>query len=203
MSIINFFLVSGELILILEDGTEKLLKKPGDIVIQKGTIHAWRNPSKNEWTRMVNVLIAAEPAVVEGKQLPPVVQWSKYQKLERAGASVANRTLIYIVYICQSETPRRMDTITSNYIAAACKCRTSRHAYLKRWLRLPKVVVCINMGGIKGNSMPRVLQPMSVILNTNTRGRMLKCVPESRLSKPLLELVKVVFCSESSAMSLA
>jgi len=72
MSIITCqcFLVSGELILIMEDGTEKLMKNPGDVVIQKGTLHAWRNPSQ-EWTRWVTVLIAAESVVVEGKQLPP------------------------------------------------------------------------------------------------------------------------------------
>lgn len=54
----------------MEDGTEKLLKNSGDVVIQKGTLHAWRNPSQ-DWTRWVTVLIAAEPVVVEGKQLPP------------------------------------------------------------------------------------------------------------------------------------
>jgi hypothetical protein len=73
MSIITCFLVSGELILIMEDGKEKLLKNSGDVVIQKGTLHAWRNPSQ-EWTRWVTVLIAAEPVVVEGsegKQLSP------------------------------------------------------------------------------------------------------------------------------------
>lgn len=56
----------------MEDGSEKLLKNPGDVVIQKGTLHAWRNPSQ-EWTRWVTVLIAAEPAVVEEKQLYPSI----------------------------------------------------------------------------------------------------------------------------------
>ncbi|KAF8960996.1 hypothetical protein BDZ97DRAFT_1266279 [Flammula alnicola] len=39
-------LVSGELVLICEDGTEKHLKNAGDTVVQKGTMHAWRNPSQ-------------------------------------------------------------------------------------------------------------------------------------------------------------
>jgi hypothetical protein len=73
LSIITCFLVSGELILIMEDGTEKLLKNPGDVVIQKGSLHAWRNPSQQEWTRWVTVLIAAEPVAVEGKQLLPAL----------------------------------------------------------------------------------------------------------------------------------
>ena len=35
-------LISGELTLILEDGTEKCIKNPGDLIVQKGTMHAWR-----------------------------------------------------------------------------------------------------------------------------------------------------------------
>ncbi|PFH54440.1 hypothetical protein AMATHDRAFT_134496 [Amanita thiersii Skay4041] len=64
-------LVTGELIHITEDGTEKHLKA-GDIVIQKGTMHSWRNPSSS-WARLVSVLIAAEPAVVNGQQQDPRV----------------------------------------------------------------------------------------------------------------------------------
>ena len=62
--------VQGEVVLINEDGTEKHLKNPGDTVVQKGTLHAWRNPS-SVWTRWITVLIAAEPAVVNGKPLDP------------------------------------------------------------------------------------------------------------------------------------
>lgn len=63
--------VHGELILITEDGVEKHLKNPGDTVVQKGTLHAWRNPSK-VWARWVTVLIAADPAIVRGEALDPV-----------------------------------------------------------------------------------------------------------------------------------
>ncbi|KAH9486970.1 Oryzines biosynthesis cluster protein J [Psilocybe cubensis] len=63
-------LVSGELVLINEDGTEKHLKNPGDTVIQKGTMHAWRNPSVH-WARWITVLIAADPVVIDGKALVP------------------------------------------------------------------------------------------------------------------------------------
>lgn len=56
--------------MITEDGVEKHLKNPGDTVVQKGTLHAWRNPSKG-WARWVTVLIAAEPAIVNGEALCP------------------------------------------------------------------------------------------------------------------------------------
>ncbi|KAJ8515372.1 hypothetical protein ONZ45_g7206 [Pleurotus djamor] len=63
-------LVEGQLILITEDGMETLLRNPGDVVIQKGTMHAWRNPGPS-WARWVSVLLSAEPAVVNGNTLMP------------------------------------------------------------------------------------------------------------------------------------
>ncbi|OAX44255.1 hypothetical protein K503DRAFT_651500, partial [Rhizopogon vinicolor AM-OR11-026] len=58
----------GELVLITDDGTEKHLKNPGDVVIQKGTAHAWKNPG-TEWTRCASILIDAKPAIVNGQEL--------------------------------------------------------------------------------------------------------------------------------------
>ncbi|KAF8632627.1 hypothetical protein AX15_001828 [Amanita polypyramis BW_CC] len=52
------------------DGTERHLM-PGDIVVQKGTMHAWKNPSSSVWSRLVSVLVAADPAVANGKTLTP------------------------------------------------------------------------------------------------------------------------------------
>lgn len=69
--VILFFLVSGELILITEDGTETLLKNPGDTVIQRGTMHAWKNPSDIRPARWISVLVAAKPAIVNGEPLAP------------------------------------------------------------------------------------------------------------------------------------
>lgn len=44
---------------------EEFLCKPGDIVIQRGTLHGWRNPSKTSWSRLTGVQIGAEVPVVE------------------------------------------------------------------------------------------------------------------------------------------
>jgi len=51
------FVVSGSVVLELDDGTEVELY-PGDTVIQNGTRHAWRNRS-SEPCRMVVVLVGA------------------------------------------------------------------------------------------------------------------------------------------------
>ncbi|KIY53394.1 hypothetical protein FISHEDRAFT_68999 [Fistulina hepatica ATCC 64428] len=55
-------LIEGELILIMEDGTETHLVNPGDSVVQRGTLHAWRNPRPDRWTRWMSVVLAAHPA---------------------------------------------------------------------------------------------------------------------------------------------
>jgi quercetin dioxygenase-like cupin family protein len=51
------------------DGGEVRIGNPGDIFIQRGTNHLWRNPSKTEWTRMYFVVVAADPLTVKGRDL--------------------------------------------------------------------------------------------------------------------------------------
>jgi quercetin dioxygenase-like cupin family protein len=50
--------LSGQLELELEDGVKTLLG-PGDVVVQRGTNHLWRNPSATEVCRIVFILIEA------------------------------------------------------------------------------------------------------------------------------------------------
>lgn len=63
--------LSGRLELELDDGATIALS-PGDIVVQRGTIHLWRNPSRTEPCRIVFVLTEATPATVNGQPLPDV-----------------------------------------------------------------------------------------------------------------------------------
>ena len=50
-------MISGSLVLVLDDN-KRVLMKPGDVIVQRGTIHAWVNET-DEWTRMYFVLIRA------------------------------------------------------------------------------------------------------------------------------------------------
>ncbi|KAI0936409.1 hypothetical protein AcW1_000661 [Taiwanofungus camphoratus] len=61
-------LIHGRLILVLEDGVERVFQTPGDVVIQRGTIHAWKNPGP-DWTRWVTIVVDAKPAIVNGTVL--------------------------------------------------------------------------------------------------------------------------------------
>ncbi|KIW93400.1 uncharacterized protein Z519_06005 [Cladophialophora bantiana CBS 173.52] len=47
--------VEGEVNMLLDSGEVQLMKR-GDVAVQRGTMHAWKNPSKTEWARMVFVL---------------------------------------------------------------------------------------------------------------------------------------------------
>ncbi|TKX22734.1 cupin domain-containing protein 5 [Elsinoe australis] len=64
--------VEGEIEIVLDSGETRLLKR-GDSCIQRATNHAWRNPSKTEWARVVFILVGAEKPKVNGKELDEVL----------------------------------------------------------------------------------------------------------------------------------
>ena len=63
--------ISGQLQLELDDG-EVINLQPTDIIVQRGTIHRWINPSETEVCRIVFVLTEATAAEVNGAPLPEV-----------------------------------------------------------------------------------------------------------------------------------
>jgi quercetin dioxygenase-like cupin family protein len=60
--------LEGAVELILDSGEATTLQR-GDIAIQRGTIHQWRNVSETEWARMLFVLQESRPVEVAGKTL--------------------------------------------------------------------------------------------------------------------------------------
>jgi quercetin dioxygenase-like cupin family protein len=60
--------LEGEVELILDSGESRVMKR-GDISVQRGTNHAWRNMSPTSWARMLYVLQPAEPLLVGGQKL--------------------------------------------------------------------------------------------------------------------------------------
>lgn len=61
-------LLEGRLELVLDSGETRVLGR-GDIAVQRGTIHQWRNTSKTEWARMLFVLHESKPVEVAGRLL--------------------------------------------------------------------------------------------------------------------------------------
>jgi quercetin dioxygenase-like cupin family protein len=60
--------MSGKIELELDNNVFKTMEA-GDIIIQRGTIHKWRNPSSDEICRIIFVLTEAKPYEFEGKPL--------------------------------------------------------------------------------------------------------------------------------------
>lgn len=60
--------LSGEVELELDDGAITTARS-GDIIVQRGTMHLWRNRSATETCRIVFVLIEAKPVLVDGVPL--------------------------------------------------------------------------------------------------------------------------------------
>lgn len=60
--------ISGDLELVLDSGEARRLK-PGDVVVQRGTNHAWRNPHPTETARAFFAMAPIVPLVVNGEQL--------------------------------------------------------------------------------------------------------------------------------------
>ncbi len=63
--------MSGEVELELDDGVTATAHA-GDIVVQRGTVHLWRNRSETEVCRIAFVLIEAAPAIIGGTPLPDI-----------------------------------------------------------------------------------------------------------------------------------
>ena len=62
-------MISGVLELELESG-ESVRLAPGDLIVQRGTNHLWRNPSKDEPCRIVMAMVEAHPIQIDGRELP-------------------------------------------------------------------------------------------------------------------------------------
>lgn len=60
--------LEGEVELVLDSGETRAMKR-GDVAIQRGTNHAWRNASPTNWARMMYVLQESQPIQLGGKAL--------------------------------------------------------------------------------------------------------------------------------------
>lgn len=86
--------LSGELELLL-DGGDAVTLFPGDALVQRGTRHAWRNPSGDTRCRFMMCMIEAEPVMVGGRSLQPTPLLSMIIEslmMKFRGTGVAART---------------------------------------------------------------------------------------------------------------
>ena len=60
--------LEGSIELLLDSEQTQLMHR-GDVAVQRATMHAWRNPSKTEWARMLFVLQDCQKLTLSGKEL--------------------------------------------------------------------------------------------------------------------------------------
>lgn len=61
-------ILEGEAECVFDSGEVQKMKH-GDVMIQRYTMHAWRNPSQTAWARILFVLLDCEPLQINGKTL--------------------------------------------------------------------------------------------------------------------------------------
>ncbi|GAD95760.1 cupin domain protein [Paecilomyces variotii No. 5] len=71
-------LLEGEVDLILDSGQSRRMRR-GDVSIQRGTAHSYRNRSQTEWVRMLFVFLPMEPVTIAGKTLGAEVYDEPYE----------------------------------------------------------------------------------------------------------------------------
>ncbi|KAL8397247.1 hypothetical protein RB594_004098 [Gaeumannomyces avenae] len=60
--------LEGEVESVLDSGEVTRMGR-GDVMVQRATMHAWRNPSQTEWARMIFCLQDCKPLVVAGQRM--------------------------------------------------------------------------------------------------------------------------------------
>ncbi|GAB1744807.1 hypothetical protein NU219Hw_g2728t1 [Hortaea werneckii] len=59
--------LEGSIVSVLDSGEEQEMKR-GDVMVQRATMHAWKNPSRTEWARMIFCLQDCQPVFVGGQR---------------------------------------------------------------------------------------------------------------------------------------
>lgn len=59
--------LEGQIESVLDSGEVQLMGR-GDVMVQRATMHAWRNPSDKEWARMIFCLQDCQPLYVKGER---------------------------------------------------------------------------------------------------------------------------------------
>ncbi|KAK3372596.1 hypothetical protein B0H63DRAFT_485314 [Podospora didyma] len=68
--------LQGEMELTLDSGEKRILRV-GDMIVQRGTLHAWRNPSDTTWARLVFFLLGTPPVRLNGVEMKDDLPWQK------------------------------------------------------------------------------------------------------------------------------
>lgn len=84
-------IIEGDVDLILDSGSSRHLHR-GDVSIQRGTAHSFRNRSDTKWCRMLFVYLPMEKSSVQGKELKEEVYDEGFDKPDDEEGDQGNST---------------------------------------------------------------------------------------------------------------
>lgn len=61
-------IIEGDVDLVLDSGASRHMHR-GDVIVQRGTAHSFRNRSNTDWCRMLFVYLPMEKINIQGKEL--------------------------------------------------------------------------------------------------------------------------------------
>lgn len=76
--------LEGEIDLTLDSGQNRVMKR-GDVCIQRGTAHVFRNRSQTEWSRMLFVFLPMQTINIKGRDLGEEIYDEQYEPPDEAG----------------------------------------------------------------------------------------------------------------------
>lgn len=71
--------IEGEVDLILDSGESRHMRR-GDVSVQRGTAHSFRNRSDSNWCRMLFVFLPMQKIIIKGKEMGEEVYDEPYEK---------------------------------------------------------------------------------------------------------------------------
>ncbi|KAJ5096489.1 hypothetical protein NUU61_005845 [Penicillium alfredii] len=70
--------LEGEVDLILDSGASRHMRR-GDVSVQRGTAHSFRNRSNSDWCRMIFVFLPIQKLIIKGRELEEEVYNEQYE----------------------------------------------------------------------------------------------------------------------------
>jgi len=79
-------IIEGDVDLVLDSGACRHMRR-GDVSVQRGTAHSYRNRSNTEWCRMLFVFLPMEKLSIQGKELEAEVYDERFDNPETEESS--------------------------------------------------------------------------------------------------------------------
>ena len=115
--------LEGQVESVLDSGETQVMGR-GDVMVQRATMHAWRNPSEREWARMIFCLQDCRPLFIKG---------------ERFGEDLGRGTVSAVLSCWFEDQPKLSRPCANVFVSTAGGCAAQWERCLDSWYSLQPV----------------------------------------------------------------